>query len=144
MKKKQGVTVRKPLISEKDLGDRISECAKKVGGKKRLAELSGISESMLYRYLNLDSAPTAGPLIRIARSAGVTLDWLMTGEERTLDIELLEVVVEAVDEALAASNKELPAAKRAKIYSLLYEQFRNGGAESVDRATVLKLVDVAA
>ena len=144
MEKKQEVNVRKPVISDADIGTRIAACADKVGGKKRLAELSGIKETQLYRYIGGQNSPTAAPLIRIARSCGVTLDWLMTGEERTLDIELLEVVVEAVDEALAASNKELSAAKRAKIYSLLYEQFRNGGAESVDRATVLKLVDVAA
>ena len=144
MEKKQEVAGRKPLISEAEIGTRIAECADKVGGKKRLAELSGIKETQLYRYIGGHNSPTAGPLIRIARSASVTLDWLMTGESQTLDVDLLEVVIEAVEEAVASSGKELTPSKRAKICSLIYEQYCDDGPEAVDPARVLRLITVAA
>lgn len=54
----------------------IEKCADKVGGKAELSRKTGISPSMLYRYLSGESDPTFSMLDKIAKVCGVTLDWL--------------------------------------------------------------------
>lgn len=61
------------------IGLRISDIAELVGGKKRLAQLSGVSESQLYRYISGKSQPTIEPVVAMARAAGAQLEWLATG-----------------------------------------------------------------
>lgn len=60
-------------------GQRIAQVAKKAGGKRALADSTGISPSQLYRYIAEQSLPTINPLAAIAKEGGVTLDWLITG-----------------------------------------------------------------
>jgi DNA-binding phage protein len=62
------------------LGQRIAKVASLVGGKRRLAEHAGISESHLYRCIRGTSATTIEPLLSIAKTANISLDWLLTGE----------------------------------------------------------------
>lgn len=63
----------------REIGSRIAEVAERVGGKKRLAQLSGVSESQLYRYIAGQSQPTIEPVVAMARSADISLEWLATG-----------------------------------------------------------------
>jgi phage repressor protein C with HTH and peptisase S24 domain len=60
-------------------GQRIAQVAKKTGGKRALADNTGISPSQLYRYIAEQSLPTINPLAAIAKEGGVSLDWLITG-----------------------------------------------------------------
>ena len=62
-----------------NLGSRIAQVAKLVGGKKVLAQRTSISESQLYRYISGQSQPTAQPLTEIAAAGDVSLDWLING-----------------------------------------------------------------
>ncbi|MBF0153403.1 MAG: helix-turn-helix transcriptional regulator [Magnetococcales bacterium] len=61
------------------IGSRINAISERVGGKRKLAELSGMSESQIYRYANESSLPKLEPLIAMARAARVSIDWLATG-----------------------------------------------------------------
>lgn len=63
-----------------ELGTRISEASRLVGGKKALAQMTSLSESQLYRYINGSSSPTIEPLVAIARATGVSIAWLVMGE----------------------------------------------------------------
>lgn len=64
-----------------ELGTRISEAASKVGGKKNLAHMIGISESQLYRYINGSSSPTIEPLVAISKVADLPISWLIEGKK---------------------------------------------------------------
>jgi transcriptional regulator with XRE-family HTH domain len=61
---------------------RIAKAARLVGSKKKLAELIGVSEVQLYRYLNMENAPSIEVAFKIAQACGVRLEWLLTGLER--------------------------------------------------------------
>ncbi|MFP4131300.1 MAG: helix-turn-helix domain-containing protein [Thiohalospira sp.] len=67
-------------IPASEIGSRISEAAETVGGKKKLAAATGISESHIYRYISGASEPTASRLVRIAQATGFSVAWLATGE----------------------------------------------------------------
>lgn len=70
------------------LGTRISEAAQAIGGQKRLSELSGISESQLYRYINGTGQPTTSRLVSIAEATGFSIGWLATGKGPKHDEQL--------------------------------------------------------
>jgi transcriptional regulator with XRE-family HTH domain len=63
-----------------EIGKRIAVLADKVGGKRELAHKAGIHEGKLYRYLLGDNEAKIQPIIAIAKAAGVSTDWLLTGE----------------------------------------------------------------
>ena len=62
-----------------DIGGRIEIACDIAGGKKKLADMAGVSESQLHRYIAGTSQPTISPLVAIALAAGVRLEWLATG-----------------------------------------------------------------
>ncbi|MDO6682957.1 MULTISPECIES: S24 family peptidase [unclassified Oceanobacter] len=62
------------------LGQRISTMADLVGGKKKLADAAGISESQLYRCIKGASATTVEPLVAMAKAANVSIEWAISGE----------------------------------------------------------------
>lgn len=64
------------------ISDRIAKVAEMVGSKKKLAELMDVSEVQLYRYLNMENAPSIEVAFKIAQAGGVRLEWLLTGFER--------------------------------------------------------------
>jgi transcriptional regulator with XRE-family HTH domain len=53
---------------------------------KELASLSGISKHTLDNYLNVrEYMPSADAAVKIARALGVTVEYLVTGEDNALD-----------------------------------------------------------
>jgi phage repressor protein C with HTH and peptisase S24 domain len=63
------------------IGTRIEQLAEKVGGKRNLANTIGVHETQLYRYIKGTNAPSVVVAAEIARATGVTLDWLIKGDE---------------------------------------------------------------
>ena len=65
-----------------DFVGRLNWCAEQVGGKRELAEVTGISEPQLYRYLRGEGEPPVGRVQAIADAAQVDVGWVITGEGR--------------------------------------------------------------
>lgn len=74
--------------AQQALGRRIAQLAERLGGKRALAEKIGLSEGQIYRYINAQSDPTAKVLVRIADTAGVSVDWLLKGKPTYLASEV--------------------------------------------------------
>ncbi len=65
--------------TETGLRDRIRECARIAGSGDELSRRAGIPRRTLENYLSGKSAPKAATLASIAEVAGVSLEWLATG-----------------------------------------------------------------
>ncbi|WP_422402531.1 XRE family transcriptional regulator [Pseudomonas sp. GZD-209] len=77
------------------IGTRIEELAARVGGKRELANLSGIHETQLYKYIKGANAPSIAVAVALANATGASLDWLLQGKTGPA------VAVGAEDEAYA-------------------------------------------
>lgn len=65
------------------IGTRIEALAARVGGKRELANLSGIHETQLYKYIKGANAPSIAVAVALAQAANESLDWLLLGKEAT-------------------------------------------------------------
>lgn len=77
--KNVGAENKEQPLDFKGIADRIAFVATAIGSKKKLAELVGISEMQLYRYLNNQNAPSIEVVERIARAVNVPPEWLAFG-----------------------------------------------------------------
>ena len=67
----------------KSIGGRIRQVRKLLGmNQKALGDLLGLGVSAVSAYETGDSAPAPEALLKIAEAANVTLDWLLTGQEK--------------------------------------------------------------
>lgn len=66
--------------SDPEFIERLRHIAAKVGSVNALARASGLSQGGLQRYMK-GGEPTRPNLISLAKAGGVSLNWLMTGEE---------------------------------------------------------------
>lgn len=77
-----GIGTEVPILDD-GIGTRISEIAEAVGGVTALAQLTGISDSQIYRYIKTraggGSEPKLEALRAIAKAGNTTLDWLIDG-----------------------------------------------------------------
>jgi len=64
-----------------DLAFRIRECAQLVGSGDELSRRTGIPRRTLENYLSGRSEPKAAAVSAIAKTAGVSSDWLLLGVE---------------------------------------------------------------
>lgn len=62
------------------IGARILEAVSMVGGKKELSRKANISASQLYRIISEDSQARIETIVSIAQAAGVSVEWLATGQ----------------------------------------------------------------
>ena len=60
--------------------ERIKLACAMAGGRKELAARSGLSVSVIDKYVNGKSDPSRQRLVAIAEAAGVSLQWLATGK----------------------------------------------------------------
>jgi phage repressor protein C with HTH and peptisase S24 domain len=63
-----------------ELEKRLGQVSAIVGDRKTAALVMGISEAQLYRYLKGDGVPSLIALVRLAKTTGMALEWLATGE----------------------------------------------------------------
>jgi len=75
----------------KKLGQRIGFVAEEVGGKRALAEMIGLSEGQIYRYIKGENMPGVDVLVKIAIASGVSIEWLATGNSRKVSITSADV-----------------------------------------------------
>lgn len=60
--------------------DRVARICEMVGGSAELARRAGLSRRVVDKYVAGGSDPSRQRLIRLAQAAGVSLQWLATGE----------------------------------------------------------------
>lgn len=63
------------------LGDRIKQASDKIGGLDNLIEVSSIKRRTLYDYKSNKTEPKISTLAEIAEKTGVTLEWLVYGDQ---------------------------------------------------------------
>jgi phage repressor protein C with HTH and peptisase S24 domain len=69
-----------PGTSRQEIGQRIAVVCELVGTRRHSARVAGISEDQLSRYIRGKSEVSFSPLARLAKRAGVRLDWLWEGK----------------------------------------------------------------
>jgi SAM-dependent methyltransferase/transcriptional regulator with XRE-family HTH domain len=131
--------------------DRLGACVDRVGGKRALAQLSGISEAQLYRYLNGETVVPSDRLVAIADAAKVDSSWLLIGEgtmekpaadpRPRLDAGLLQDVVREFESLLLEYEVRYTPDQRAKAIALIYATILLDGVKSVDRRDILHCLD---
>lgn len=62
------------------MGARIKAAADAVGSRKRAAQLAGVSDDMLYRYMREETPPRFEAVACLARAAGYSLEWMATDQ----------------------------------------------------------------
>lgn len=80
--KSEQTELNEPAVpfSPESIGTRIEALANRVGGKRELANLSGIHETQLYKYIKGANAPSIAVAVALAQAANESLDWLLLGK----------------------------------------------------------------
>jgi transcriptional regulator with XRE-family HTH domain len=143
------------------IGSRIGEVASTLGTRKHAADIAGISADTLQRYIREEVTPSFEPLARMAHGAGVSLDWLATGEGRMLlqdsgqfsgGVEegggykgvspaIIRDVVQAVEEFDGARYGKLPPERKAELIAGICRQIADDEAAAgheLERRTVAR------
>ena len=114
---------------------------KKVGksfpeGLRAWAHAAGMPESTIFSYSSGGlKTPGIDKASRLARAAGVSLDWLATGEgtmwtkdlsflpENALNIQRPEDAIESIDQYCKQRKISLDSKARAQLAALIYDAF---------------------
>lgn len=100
----------------KELHHRLQECAERRGvDQSEVAKACGFQSGTISRYFSGKSLPKANELLRLARYFGVSMEWLLVGDEAR-DPEPLKVEEEAVS---YSAPKRLTEAGMKKILEAL-------------------------
>jgi transcriptional regulator with XRE-family HTH domain len=140
--------------ARRELRSRISEIVQDLGGVAALARRAGLSPSTIAQYISdkpgRASEPGATAALKLARGAGVRLEWLVAGEgpkraseSAPIDFALLRLVVEGVEEGLTGARRTMPPAKKADLVARCYELFADQPRKA-DLRKVIALVRAAA
>ncbi|WP_244617832.1 helix-turn-helix transcriptional regulator [Rhizobium sp. RU35A] len=83
--KKEQKTTGKPVPTtvegySSDFGSRISLAIDRIGTQARAGEIAGVTDEQIARWRDGFSKPNFFGIARIARAAGLSVDWLATGE----------------------------------------------------------------
>lgn len=131
----------------------MTECSLETTFSSRLKDLQGdlsvsefarrcgIGESLMRKYL-AGSVPGSDKADRIARAAGVRLEWLLSGEPpklvlrqegpvyqaHQLDEALLQNLITAIEQHTEAHRLRWSATKRARVIAHLYALYERTGA----------------
>jgi len=154
---KQEVNVQAAKVDA--FGERITLAIKRAGGATKLAEKTGMSTSVLRSWRAEKSDPSRTSLVKVARAAGVSLEWLATGEggpdhgagarpqaatgPAEEDLDLLEQVTRTTFEELQRRGLRLEPAAQARLVRVLYRHFASRH-EQPDHDTVSNIIDLAA
>jgi hypothetical protein len=74
---------RKPEIDWKSVGRRVRELRGFDANQAVFARQLGVSQGQLSRYEQGASEMGAAVLLRLARKSGKTIEWLLTGSDKT-------------------------------------------------------------
>ena len=138
------------LIAKK--GDTVYSFAKKCG----------FTESLIRKYLAGDSLPGLDKLVLIANTAGVSIEWLATGDGPMrkdeappspaltavtvppLKKEILLEIIEALEMFLTNNHLKMPPEKKAKFIVMAYELWQNEQDKKAAKSRIQQLFNLAA
>lgn len=152
---KQEVNVQAVKVDA--FGERITLAIQRAGGAKKLADKTGMSTSVLRSWRAEKSDPSRTSLVKVARAAGVSLEWLATGEgdpdqgaiaptglgAADIDLDALEDVAVKVLGLLDQRRPDLSPRARARIVRLVYE-FYIKQEKPMDEASLNNVIELAA
>ena len=102
-------------------------------------------------YLSATSEPKASALSQIAKTAGVSLDWLITGKEThngasetaSLDEALLTEIIEYIDSEFKFEKAKNKAPLIAKIYAyIIKKRAEREASKEKDTAEIIDLIEI--
>lgn len=141
------------MKKQSGLSTRIKKAIVDAGKTQRyIATLLNVAETTVSAYTKGVSEPPTKSLAIIARECGVTLDWLITGEEQAAlisenqtltDINLIKLVIEAVMEHLQSNQLTMPPEKIAELIAVLYEEVSETENKQVNKGTVARMIKLA-
>lgn len=124
------------------------------------SDIPGLPYDDVVAYANGEKQLTKDQLIEVCQKSGspffddefikevTSVDFMQEHEQAapqgSIDSELLEAVIEAVEEYLEEVKGFLPSKKKAQLIVALYDLFFAKEERKVDKATVIQLVKLAA
>ena len=102
-------------LEVQSLANRIKIVINTLGGTNRAAERIGVSPSTISSYCN-GSEPGTFALLKIARTSGVSLDWLASGQEKVIHSPGFLEIPKAVFKDSPQTNKLLCKAGPPMLY----------------------------
>jgi len=140
-------------IPSEGFESRISAAIDALGTRKKAANLLGVSVDSLSRYMRGDNTPPFDVMARLCAAAGLSLDWLATGQDshrpasprqsEQLNPEHMTLAIQTVEDVLAIHKTTLQAAPKAEAISLIYELLAGGLAETEVVAVAKRAVRLA-
>lgn len=127
-----------------------------VGGKRELSKMIDISEPQLHRIISGESQAKVETVAQIAAAAGVSLAWLVAGEDgkdiqeeraayaagAALIVDRLVDSIMVVEEVLEEKQLYLRPLKKAQLVAIIYEELLKEEG-SVEKGKLLNLVKLA-
>jgi len=132
---------------------RIATVIRRAGGVSALAAASGLSTRVIAKYRNGESDPSRERLVAIARAAGVTVDWLATGngpmrasgnvveQGSATDEELVRAVTQYVLTADARAKEPRSAEELAEVIARFVAHAHDAGIDAVSWKALRQAVD---
>jgi len=126
-------------IPSSGMGVRISDLSKRIGTREKASKMIGVSAPQLQRYIREESSAPFDVMARLCAIAGVSMEWLATGQEQVpirpeqsqdLSAETLKVAVRMVEGMLQATNRRLTPDQMAEAVLLTLELLRSGLPEA--------------
>ena len=146
------------MISEDDAAilDRLKQAAQLAGGPDALARKTGIPRRTLGNYLSGKNPPKLPALVAIARTVGVSLEWLATGHELPIagpvlalqptavavDRELFGRVVDAIQRLYKEQHVGLAGVDLGRLAAERYEEIAAATGDPDERLAMVKLMVV--
>lgn len=142
--------------------ERLSFIIKKVGGNNDSARIMGKSVKSVERYKKGAEMPFEAAL-QLVRVAGVTVEWLATGEgspdggetieedylsseyvsKYMVNLEDVKDAVEALFDHLKKNKRKLTPEKAAQIIVLMLQMDADEQRENADDTNLIRLIDLA-
>ncbi|MCE8019828.1 helix-turn-helix domain-containing protein [Halomonas sp. MCCC 1A11036] len=131
---------------------RMNIAIKRAGGATIMSEKAGVSTSVLRKWRAGLSEPTLSSLVRMARAAGLSVEWLATGEgtpdagpsagQRLIDLETLEDVIIRTRRISEYKSLALKPEAEARIIRLVYE-FSMRQGQPMDEVSLNNIIELA-
>ncbi|MBF0251145.1 MAG: hypothetical protein HQL35_11015 [Alphaproteobacteria bacterium] len=141
-----------------ELGTRIAQAIEGVGGLKAAARIVGVSDESLAQWRDGRARPSFFGLQHLASAAGVSMDWLATGEEpekdapvtgaalSKIDLALLTDVIRLIEDWLSNADRKMSPSKKAEVIVMAYEMIEErptGTSQESYHNNVVRLLRVA-